>query len=221
MKKRKNNLEKVLGIKFKNKIFLKQALTHKSFNIKFNNEKLEFLGDRVIGLILSKKLFDLYPEEPEGILDKRFAKLVNRNTCSSIARKISLDLYILATTLDSNINKSKKKILSDACEALIGAVYLDKGYEFSEKFVLELWKNELLKSNITVIDAKTKLQEFSLKKYKKLPKYTLVNYKGPEHNPTFKISVNLVDSKKFFGIGSSKKMAEQKAAENLLKVLKI
>ena len=210
-------LEKKLNIKIKNKSLLKQALTHKSSNQLFNNEKLEFLGDRVIGLILSKKLIDLYPNETEGVLDKRLSKLVNRKTCASIASKSGIKNFIIMSKPSSKINFQNEKIISDTCEAIIGAVYIDRGYSYVKEFVLRLWSMEISKSNITYVDSKTQLQEHSLKLYKKLPKYRLISSKGPKHNLIFKMSVMVSGSKEFIGIGNSKQEAEQNAANNLLK----
>ena len=116
-----------------------------------------------------------------------------------------------------NIKSEDEKILSDACEALIGAVFVDRGFNYTSEFVLKLWKKHIEKSNVTILDPKTKLQEYSLKTYKKLPKYRLVSSKGPKHNPTFKISVSIKGSDQFFGLGNSKQQAEQEAANNLLK----
>ena len=209
--------EKRLKIKIKNKSLLIEALTHKSANSTINNEKFEFLGDRVIALIFSRKLFDLYPSEPEGVLDKRFSKLVNRKTCASIAWDIGIKDFIIMGNQKKNIRQKDEKILSDACEALIAAVYLDKGYNYVKQFVLRLWKIQIDKSYVTILDSKTKLQEYSLKKYKKLPVYKLLDFKGPKHEPIFKISVSFNDSKAFIGLGSSKKLAEQNAAGSLLK----
>ena len=210
-------LEKKLKIKMKNKILLVEALTHKSANQNINNEKLEFLGDRVIGLILSKKLIDLYPHKSEGDLDKRFAKLVNRKTCASIAWLMGVKDYIIIGDSKKKINQKDEKILSDACEALIGAIYTDRGYNYVKEFVLRLWKKDISESHVTILDPKTKLQEYSLKHYKKLPFYRLLNSKGPKHNPIFKISVAINKSKQFIGLGNSKKLAEQDAAAKLLK----
>ena len=177
------NLEKFykkLQIKIKNKDLIIKALTHKSANQIDNNEKLEFLGDRVIGLILSKKLIDLYPQEKEGVLDKRFAKLVKRQTCSTIAWSIDLQKYIIIGDQHKKISQKDEKILSDACEALIGAIFIDLGFDFVKKFVLKLWKKELDKSNITILDSKTKLQEYSLKTYKRLPTYKFLSFSGTQ-----------------------------------------
>ena len=203
------------------KSLLIDALTHKSSNSTINNEKLEFLGDRVIGLILSKKLIDLYPNKAEGDLDKRFAKLVNRKTCSSIAWTIGLKDFIIKGDQKKKISQKDEKILSDACEAIIGAVYVDRGYNYVKEFILRLWKKEIAESHVTILDSKTKLQEYSLKHFKKLPKYCLLSSRGPKHNPIFKISVLIDGSKQFVGIGNSKQQAQQNAANNLLKSMNI
>ena len=214
-------LERNMKIKVKNKELFINAFTHKSLNQKINNEKLEFLGDRVIALILSKELFDLYPHEKEGDLDKKFAKLVNRDACALICWEAGIKDFVLLGNIKKKILKKDKKILSDSCEALIGAVFIDSGFNYAKEFVLRLWKNELKKSSVTILDNKTMLQEYSLKKYKKLPEYKLLNFKGPKHNPTFKISVQITNSKEYIGIGGSKKIAQQNAAMNLLKKIKM
>ena len=205
----------------KNKSLLIDALTHKSANHMFNNEKLEFLGDRVIGLVLSNKLFDMYPKENEGVLDKRFAKLVNKKTCASIGWCIGVKDFIILGDTKKKISKKDEKILSDACEAIIGAVFVDRGYNYVKDFVLRLWKQDINKSHITILDSKTRLQEYSLKMYKKLPIYRLLSSKGPKHNPIFKVSVIIEGSKQFIGLGNSKKQAQQDGAYNLLKGINI
>ena len=210
-------LEKKLNIKIRNKSLLTKSLTHKSSDRYFNNEKLEFLGDRVIGLVLSKKLIDLYPEKDEGDLDKRFAKLVNRKTCATIALSMGIKNYIIMGNTAQSDNDKNEKILSDACEALIGAVYLDRGFNYVKDFILKLWEKQIKESHITYVDSKTRLQEYSLKLYKKLPVYQLVSSKGPKHDLVFKVSVCLKNTKQFIGFGNSKKEAEQNAAQNLLK----
>ena len=210
------NLEKKLKISFKNKSLLKQSLTHKSFDKINNNEKIEFLGDRVLGLVIAKKLLEIYPNEKEGILDKKFASLVNRNTCLEIAKKNELDKYIL-TFDQKRKNSIEDKVIADSCEALIGGIYLDRGFNFTEKIIMNLWKTHIEKSVVTQIDAKTKLQEYSLKKFKKLPIYKLISNTGPRHKPIFKISVKLINTKLYQAEGKSKKDAEQNAAINCLK----
>jgi len=214
-------LEKKLNINLKNKTLLIESLTHKSSNLVRNNEKLEFLGDRVIGLVLAKKLFELYPDENEGVLDKRFAKLVNRKACCYVAWSIGMQNYIILGDSNKKISLTDEKILSDSCEALIGAIYLDQGYSFVEKFILNIWKNHLSTSNITILDSKTKLQEYALKRFKKLPIYKFISSKGPKHKPTFKISVSIQGSKLFIGSGKSKQEAEQDGASKLLESVNI
>ena len=212
MKINYQTLEKKIKVFFKNKNLLTQSLTHKSYNKEINNEKLEFLGDRVLGLVIAKKLLEIYPNEKEGILDKKFASLVNKKTCLQIAKKINLNKYILTLDVKKKRNIIEDKVMSDCCEALIGSIYLDRGYSSVEKFILELWSDNIKDSIVTQIDAKTKLQEFSLKRFKKLPIYKLVSNTGPRHKPLFKVGVKLIDTKFYFAEGNSKKDAEQNAA---------
>ena len=214
------NLEKKIGINFKNKDLLVRSLTHKSFDKENNNEKLEFLGDRVLGLIMAKKLLEIYPDEKEGILDKKFAALVNKRTCLQIANKLHLQKYILTLNVKKKNNVLEDKVLADSCEALIGSIYLDKGFNILEKLILNLWSEHIKDSINTKIDAKTKLQEFSLKKFKMLPIYKLISNTGPRHKPLFKVSVKLLDTKNYVAEGKSKKDAEQNAAIQCLQNIK-
>ena len=220
MKINYQDLQKKINFKFKDLDLLIQSLTHKSFDTKNNNEKVEFLGDRVLGLVIAKKLLEIYPDQKEGILDKKFASLVNKKTCLQIAKKINLEKYILTFNPNNKKIKIEDKIISDSCEALIGAIYLDKNLAVAEKVILDLWKNHIKESVITQIDAKTTLQELTLKNFKKLPIYKLISNTGPRHKPLFKIGVKLPNTKYFFGSGKSKKDAEQNAAIECLKNVK-
>jgi len=212
MKMNSTNLEKKLKLKLTDSSILIKSLTHKSYDSKNNNEKIEFLGDRVLGLIIAKKLLDIYPEEREGILDKKFASLVNKKKCLEIAKKIELEKYILIFNPKNKKIVIEDKIVADCLEALIGAIYLDKGLNFTEKFILNLWSEHIRASVVTQIDAKTKLQEYSLKIFKVLPIYKLISNTGPRHKPLFKVAVKLKDTKFFTAQGVSKKDAEQNAA---------
>ena len=206
------NLEKKIKFNFKNKDLLIRSLTHKSYNKENNNEKIEFLGDRVLGLVIAKKLLEIYPNEKEGILDKKFASLVNKKTCLEIAKKIELDRYILTFDFKKKKHQIEDKVIADSCEALIGSIYLDKGLQAVEKIILDLWNSHIKDSVITQIDSKTKLQEFSLKKFKKLPTYKIISNTGPRHKPIFRVAVKLQNTKFYNGEGKSKKEAEQNAA---------
>ena len=216
-----DKFQKDIKTKFRKKSLLIKALTHKSANKKDNNEKLEFLGDRVIGLILSKKLFELYPNESEGVLDKRFARLVNRKICCDIGWSIGIQNYIIIGDKEKKINKKDEKIISDCCEALIAAIFIDQGFEYVKEFILRIWKKNIEKSSVTILDSKTKLQEHSLKCYRKLPLYRLVNSEGPKHNPIYKIAVSIIGSKHFIGVGNSKQQAELDGAAKLLRTKNI
>ena len=212
-----NKLEKKINIKFKNNKLLIQSLIHKSYDRVNNNEKLEFLGDRVLGLVISNKLLEIYPDEKEGILDKKLASLVNKKKCLDVAKTLDLGKFILVGNSKKRIIKIENKIVSDCCEALIGAIYLDQGFETVENFILRNWKINLKSNLITLVDSKTKLQEYSLKKFKVLPIYKLLDISGPKHKPIFKISVRIKNSKIVTSNGNSKKEAQQKAATLLLK----
>ena len=213
--------EIILDYSFKNLNLLKQSLIHKSFDNKYNNEKLEFLGDRVLGLIISKRLIEIYPDENEGIIDKKFANLVNKKTCAKIANKLDIADFMILGDSNKFLNRSQDKIISDCLEAVIGSIYLDGGIESAEKFVLLAWKKYLENSDLPLVDAKTQLQEYSLKKFKQLPKYTFHKKTGPQHKPIFKTTVEIPMSKKIVGTGTSKKNAQQNAANKLLQHLKI
>jgi len=207
-----SKLEKKIEVTFKNKDLLIQSLTHKSFDKKKNNEKIEFLGDRVLGLVIAKKLLEIYPDEKEGILDKKFASLVNKKTCLEIAQKLELGKFVLTLNVKKKNNIIEDKVLADSCEALIGSIYLEKGFLVVEKFILNQWSKHIKDSVITKVDAKTMLQEFSLKKFKKLPIYKLISNTGPKHKPIFKVGVKLFNTKFYISKGKSKKEAEQNAA---------
>jgi ribonuclease-3 len=214
MKYNCKQIEKILKINFNNKKLLIKSLVHKSFDKNVNNEKLEFLGDRVIGLVISEKLLALYPDEKEGIIDKKFANLVNKKTCAKIARQLNLKKFIKTAKSYKNLKSSDEKILSDGCEALIGAIYLDQGFAISEKFILRNWNNFIKRSNIIEVDSKTKLQEYSLKKYKKLPLYTTFKQTGAKHNPTFKIHVQIPKSKNIPVMVNQKKLPNKTQPHN-------
>ena len=214
------NFQKKIDINFKNQNLLIKSLTHRSYDSENNNEKLEFLGDRVLGLIISKNLLKFFPKDKEGDLDKKLASLVNKNQCAKIAKDINLQHYILTKNSKKKL-KLENKILSDCLESIIGCIYLDQGIDVAEKFIIKNWRKYLNKSLVTERDSKTKLQEYSLKIHKSLPIYKLLENKGPRHKPLIKVSVNIKNSKNIIASGFSKKEAEQKAAKKLLESIKL
>ena len=219
MKKLINKLELSLGFKINNSDLYLKAITHKSLDKINNYEKLEFLGDRVLGLCISKKLFEIFPNEKVGILDKKLASLVNKNKCYEVGQYLKLDKIVKIGNLRLKRQVIEKKIVSDSCEALIGAIYLDKGFDYAEKFILKNWNKHINDKNIIIIDAKTKLQEYSLKKFKILPIYKFISDTGPKHKPNFKVAVKLKDTEFVEAEGLSKKLAQQAAATQLLKII--
>tara|TARA_Y100001970_G_C14006982_1_gene736381 strand:- start:244 stop:912 length:669 start_codon:yes stop_codon:yes gene_type:complete len=222
MKKTANVLlENIIDFKFNSADILKTALTHKSFDDNYNNEKLEFLGDRVLGLIISKNLILRYPDEKEGVIDKKYANLVNKKRCAEISSKINLKRFMILGDQYKFNNQKNEKIIGDCLEALIGAIYLDGGLKNAEKFVLKYWSEFLIKSDLNIVDSKTKLQEYTLKKFKILPTYHLQKKTGPHHKPMFKVMVQIPGSKKIAATGNSKKDAQQNAAKKLLDDLNI
>ena len=147
--------------------------------------------------------------------------LLIKKKCAEIANLINLKKYMLLGTNYKKNDQKNEKISGDCLEALIGAIFLDSSLKNAEKFILKYWESSLKKSDLTIIDSKTKLQEYSLKKYKKLPTYTLLKTSGPHHKPVFKVTAKTPDSKKVTAIGSSKKEAQQNAAKKLIEELKI
>tara|TARA_X000000368_G_C22788214_1_gene604694 strand:- start:48 stop:743 length:696 start_codon:yes stop_codon:yes gene_type:complete len=224
--KKINNFEKIIGYKFKNKKLLVNALIHPSSltdnkinKIKVANdfERLEFLGDRVLGLAISSIIYVKFIENNEGDLSKKLSYLVQKN----FLHKISVDLKI-----DEILNYSFKKnekmnvsILADSIESLIGAIYLDGGFVNAKKFINAFWGPYFDINEKNMQDFKTKLQELSQQKSKKLPEYYLVKKEGPSHSPVFTVSLKVLSLKKIKASGSSIREAEKNAAKIALALL--
>ncbi|WFW29675.1 MAG: ribonuclease III [Wolbachia endosymbiont of Menacanthus eurysternus] len=228
MKKTNNNttISKIINYKFKNDAILEEALTHPNLNKKNsknqteNYERLEFLGDSILNMIVSTILFKLFPEEKEGALAKRRTDLVCGNTIANIAKKIKLDNFIIMkSNKHCNEKKHNLKKLENALEALIGAIYIDGGFKNVEKFVTKYWEKLAKTMLIPPQDPKTSLQEWTQKNKLPLPEYKLIKKTGPAHDPEFTISIYIKDHGKISAYASSKKAAEQKAAELMLKKL--
>ena len=212
-------LEKKISYIFENKNIIKRALTHKSTGLSVHNEQYEFLGDRVLGLIISEILILKYIDLSEGNLDKIFSTLVNKDKCAEVATHIGLGEYlILGKTEIASEGKYKSGILADACEALIASIYLDGGYSAAQDFINNNWLKSINSIDINFKDPKSALQEWSLKKYKKLPDYKVAKQEGPAHSPTFTVKVQFNDYKVAEAVSGNIKEAEKKAAIEFINI---
>ena len=212
-------LEKKISYIFENKNIIKRALTHKSTGLSEHNEQYEFLGDRVLGLIISEILILKYIDLSEGNLDKIFSTLVNKDKCAEVATHIGLGEYlILGKTEIASEGKYKSGILADACEALIASIYLDGGYSAAKDFINNNWLKSINSIDINFKDPKSALQEWSLKKYKKLPDYKIAKQEGPAHSPTFTVKVQFNDYKVAEAVSGNIKEAEKKAAIEFINI---
>ena len=212
-------LEKKISYIFENKNIIKRALTHKSTGLSEHNEQYEFLGDRVLGLIISEILILKYIDLSEGNLDKIFSTLVNKDKCAEVATHIGLGEYlILGKTEIASEGKYKSGILADACEAVIASIYLDGGYSAAQDFINNNWLKSINSIDINFKDPKSALQEWSLKKYKKLPDYKVAKQEGPAHSPTFTVKVQFNDYKVAEAVSGNIKEAEKKAAIEFINI---
>ena len=216
-------LEEKLGYRFRDRKLIVEALTHKSYKKPYNNERLEFLGDAVLDLIVGEFLFHNFPDSDEGVLSKIRASLVNESGFATLARAIDLGRYIYLSPAEENNNgRQKPSLLSNAFEAVIGAIYLEAGLETSRDIVVRL-----LDSTYPVIDLdtlcrdyKTALQELTQASHGVTPDYQLLGSRGPDHRKEFEVAVLLGGETIATAKGHSKKSAQQKAAEIALKKLK-
>lgn len=218
-----NALENELGYKFKNPELLRQAVTHASLGRSSWNiyERLEFLGDRVLGLVIAHRLLERFPEEREGDIARRYVQLVRREALANVAKQIDFGSYLLVSDGEEAAGaRNSSTILSDALEAVIGALYLDGDLGAATKFIRKFWNPLLEKDREPPLDAKTALQEWAQMKRYSLPEYTVISVEGPAHSPEFTITVSLKNHQPEKGVGRSKRQAEQMAAELLLVELK-
>lgn len=212
-----------MGLSFNEPQLFATALTHRSMGAR-NNERLEYLGDSVLGFVIAQKLYELFPSAGEGVLSRLRASLVNQNSLAELARKHDLGDYLI---LGSGELKSggyrRDSILSDALEAIMGALLKDQGIEVCQRWILDLFAEKLavLSADNWHKDAKTQLQEIMQAKRKDLPVYELVCVSGVDHAQTFEVKCSISSiSESCFGVGVSRKKAEQAAAEKMLNLLK-
>ena len=228
LKNRNRQLEKfqsIIKVKFKNKSILNRSLTHRSFINEINdqindNERLEYLGDTVLALVVNEYLFKHFEEYKEGSLAKIKSAVVSENTLAKVAGRLNLGTFILmGKGEEQNGGRDRSSILANTLEAVIGAMYLDSGLKVTRKFVLQLLKGEIeLIDNLTYLrDPKTTLQEFVQKKFKERPVYEVIEERGPDHKKEFIIKLMVCGKEVTKGIGSSKRKAEMEAATTALK----
>ena len=216
-------ISKLLDYQFKNNRLLEEALTHASArkSSKVNNERLEFLGDRVLGLVISEELLRKNPNSTEGEIATYYNSLVKKETCAFIAKEIGLEnLLTLGKSVKRTNDRQKDKILGNAIEALIGAIFLDAGFDTSKQLVLKVWRKQIDIVRDIEAHAKTALQELLQSKGQEPPTYKQISRTGPDHDPDFCVEVVLGSGLNAIGNGSTKRMAETKAAEQILEKIK-
>lgn len=215
-----SGLEGKLGYRFQTKAYLEQALTHSSKGAS-NYERIEFLGDRVLNLVVAEALFKQFPDENEGNLAKRHSALVQGRMLAVIGGNISLgDHIILSEAERMSGGASNENILSDAMEAVLGAVFLDGGFPVAQELILRLWAEYLLTVSDAQQDPKTELQEWVQARGLPLPDYEIVNRSGPDHAPLFEIEVRVKGYDSVSAEGASRRAAEKTAASHMIRILK-
>ncbi|ADV47312.1 ribonuclease III [Nitratifractor salsuginis] len=218
-----HELERRLGYEFKNPQLIVEALTHKSYKKPYNNERLEFLGDAVLDLIVGEFLFHKFPQSDEGVLSKIRASLVNESGFATLARAIDLGRYIyLSPAEENNQGRSKPSLLSNAFEAVIGAIYLEAGLENARSIVVRLLDETYPRIDLDTLckDYKTALQELTQATHGVTPDYEMIGSSGPDHRKEFEVAVKLDGETIASAKGRSKKAAQQKAAEIALQKLR-
>jgi len=216
-------LEKALGYTFKNKQLIIEALTHKSYKKPYNNERLEFLGDAVIDLVVAEYLYKMFQNEDEGILSKTRASIVNEAGLAKLAKMIGLGEYLLISNAEeNNEGREKNSLTSNAFEAVMGAIYLESGLKTVEKILIDILNQAYPQIDLQTLskDYKTALQELTQSLEGVTPEYELVGSKGPDHKKMFEVKVSLKGKELAQAIGKSKKDAQQKAAKIALEILK-
>jgi ribonuclease-3 len=218
-----SKLEERINYSFQNKQLIIEALTHKSYKKPYNNERLEFLGDAVLDLIVGEYLFRLFPRSDEGTLSKIRASLVNEGGFARLAKEIDLGSYLfLSMAEENNRGRSKNSLLSNAFEALTGAIYLEAGLEKAREISVKLLEASYPKIDLDSLckDYKTSLQELTQAEYGMTPIYTLLGTTGPDHDKTFEVAVSVNNKEIAKAKGKSKKAAQQDAAQIALQKLK-
>jgi ribonuclease-3 len=214
-------LEEIIDYNFKDSHFLERALTHSSTNDDYNYQRLEFLGDRVLGLVMAHALFEEFRGENEGGLAKRHTALVQGTTCSFIGQKYNIAEFIILSDSEKeagvHLNES---IIADVVESMIGAIYIDGGYEEAQRVLLHLWGDMVQTLKDVPQDPKTELQEWVQARGLELPQYKIIDKSGPDHAPLFSIQLKIEGFDPVVSKGTSRRQTEKLAAKEMLKKLK-
>jgi ribonuclease-3 len=217
-------LQKKIGYHFKDEHWLERAMTHSSTNDNYNYQRLEFLGDRVLGLVIAHQLFENFKNEREGGLAKRHTALIQGETCTIIGRNNNLSDYIIMSESEEiSGGRINENILADIVESLLGAIYIDGGYDAAQKVILNLWGDMIYTHQDAPQDPKTELQEWLQARSLGLPVYQIINRSGPDHAPIFTVEITIQTKKGHQSAqadGSSRRQTEKTVAEKMLNQLK-
>ncbi len=219
-------IEEKLNYQFQDRTLLKLAFVHTSYTneekyFKENNERLEFLGDAVLQLIVSDFLYYFYRDQPEGVLSTLRSQFVNAQSCARFTKKLCIEEYLLLGKGErKNLGKSRQRLLANLFEAILGAIYLDGGYKKAFDFFHSMFRAEIQNQEFSLNNWKGELQDFCQKTFGTAPIYTLEDAKGPDHRKDFHVSVNVEGKVYGKGSGHSKKLAQQRAAKAALGGLK-
>lgn len=214
-------LEDIIGYKFQNDRLLEKALTHSSTNDGFNYQRLEFLGDRVLGLVIAHALFEEFRGENEGGLAKRHTALVQGQTLATIGQAHHIGNYVILSDSEREAGgHNNENIIADVVESMLGAIYLDGGYDAARHVILQLWGNNIQTLETAPQDPKTELQEWVQARSLELPDYNIIDKSGPDHAPAFTIQLEIKGYDPVIASGPSRRQAEKTAARTMLKIIK-
>lgn len=214
-------LQDIIGYQFKDPHWLERAMTHSSTNENYSYQRLEFLGDRVLGLVMAHELFQEFKGEKEGGLAKRHTALIQGSTCAVIALAHNLNDYIIMSSSEEEAGgRINENIIADIMESILGAIYIDGGYQAARKVILELWGDTFKTLEIAPQDPKTELQEWVQARGLPLPSYEIIEKSGPDHAPVFTIQLDVEGFDAQKADGSSRRQAEKTVAQSMLKKIK-
>lgn len=216
-----DKVEEVIGYKFQDRHFLERALTHSSTGDEYNYQRLEFLGDRVVGLVIADALFKKFRNENEGGLAKRHTALVQGSTLAVIGQAHGLNEFILFSNAEKDAGGSQNEnIISDVVESLLGAIYIDGGYDAAKEVILRLWGDNIETLEKAPQDPKTELQEWVQARQLPLPLYKILSKEGPDHSPIFTIQLSVTGYDPINAEGPSRRQTEKTVARKMLRILK-